>query len=165
MAEPEAPDFELVEGLAGFARRMRELAAGAHNELALLSQDLDRRVYGTDEFVGTLRSFVLQNRFARLRVLVSNPQTAIRNNPRLVEFGRTLSTFVEFRELLPERQQVIFEEYLVADGRKMLVREAPGDLESRYYTTAPHLARLKLKDFDMLWNESVPAQELRSLRL
>jgi len=165
MAEPGTLEFELLEGQVEYARCMRELVSGAHTDLALLSQDLDRRTYGTDEFVATLRGFVLQNRYAKLRVLVRNAQRAVGNNPRLVEFGRTLSSFVEFRELLPERQQVIFEEYLIADGRKMLVREGPNDLESRYYTTAPHLARIKLKEFEILWNESVPAQELRNLRL
>jgi hypothetical protein len=61
------------------------------------------------------------------------------------------------------RQQTVREEYLVADGRLLLYRETPQDLEARYYGQSPHVARMRMRDFDMVWNESPPAQELRKL--
>lgn len=163
-ARPD-PDVELLTGAAEFAARATQMIGGARTEIALLSQELDRRVYGTEDFGETLRRFVLQHNHTRVRVLVNATKTAMANSPRLIELGRALSSFVEFRELLPSRQHSIREEYLVADGRLLLYRETPADLESKYYGTAPHFARLKLKDFDLLWNESTTAQELRKLSL
>lgn len=163
MAESELPDFELLEGSAAFAAKAAEMVAGARMELALLTQELNERVYSTENFVAVVRGFVLQHRHARLRVLVNHTQRAISGGSRIVEFGRKMTSFVEFRELLPERRMAVREEYLIADGRQLLYRETPETLESKYYGALPHHAHLKLKSFDTFWNESLPAQELRSL--
>ena len=154
---------ELVTSVADFAARATQMVSGARNEVALLTQELDRRVYGSGIFTESLRRFVLQHSHTRVRILVNSTQLAMANSPRLVEFGRSLTSFVEFRELLANRQQVIREELLITDGRVMLSRESPGDLEAKFYGASPGLARLRLKDFDTLWDESVPAQELRKL--
>ena len=159
----EEPLPELLTGTADFARYATQMVGLARMEVALLTQDLDRRIYGNAAFTDALRKFVLQHSHTKVRVLVNATQSAIANSPRLVEFGRSLTSFVEFRELLPQRQQVIREEVLITDGRVLLYREAPGDLEAKYYPASPHVARLKLRDFDTLWDESVPAQELRKL--
>ena len=161
----EEPKPDLVIGIADFAARATQMVSGAKMEVALLTQELDRRIYGSGVFTESLRRFVLQHSHTRVRVLVNSTQLAIANSPRLVEFGRSMSSFVEFRELLPQRQQVIREELLITDGRLMLHREEPGDLEAKYYGQSPAEARLKLKAFDLLWDESVPAQELRKLSL
>jgi hypothetical protein len=152
-----------VSGIAAFAARATQMLAGARNEIALLSQELDRRVYGGEAFGEALRRFVLQHERTRVRILLHSAQAAVANSPRLVELGRSLSSYVEFRELLPERRLAVLEEVLIADGRTMLHREAPQDLVARWHGSDPAVVRLKLKDFDTLWNESVPAQELRRL--
>ena len=166
MDEPDihpSAEAELVTGAADFAARATQMVSGARMELALQSQELDRRIYGTEVFGEALRRFVLQHSHTKVRVLVSNTQAAISNSPRLVELGRALTSFVEFREVPQPRQQTTRDEYLVADGRLLLYRETPQDLEARFYAHSPHLARLQLKSFDLLWNESEPAQELRKL--
>jgi hypothetical protein len=156
-------DVEIVSGAADFAARATQMVSGARMEVVLLSQDLNRRIYGTEIFGEALRRFVLQHGHTKVRVLVNHTQAAVSNSPRLVELGRSLSSFVEFREVPPARQQTVRDEYLIADGRIMLYRETPQDLEAKYYVRAPHLARLQLKTFDGLWNDAVPAQELRKL--
>jgi hypothetical protein len=169
MADPEdvhpTAEAELLKGMADFAARATQMVSGARTELAILSQELDRRVYGSEIFGEVLRRFVLQHSHTRVRVLVSNTRAAMGNSARFIEMARALTSFIEFRELMPLRQQTVREEYLVADGRLLLLRETPQDLEARYYGRSPHIARLQLKNFDLLWNESEPAQELRRLRL
>jgi hypothetical protein len=154
---------ELVTGVADFAARATQMVSGAKNEVVLLTQELDRRIYGSGIFTESLRRFVLQHSHTRVRVLVNSTQIAIANSPRLVELGRGLSSYIEFRELLPQRQKVVREELLIADGRVALSRESPQDLEAKFYGASPHVGRLRLKEFDVLWDESVPAQELRKL--
>ncbi|MGH8481999.1 MAG: hypothetical protein ACRES8_06025 [Nevskiaceae bacterium] len=156
---------QLLTSVADFAARATHMVGTARMEVALLSQELDRRVYGGAAFADALRHFVLQHSHTRVRILANATQVAIANSPRLVELGRSLTSFVEFRELQPQRQQVVREEVLITDGRAMLYRETPSDLEAKYYDAAPAVARLKLKEFDLLWDESVPAQELRKLSL
>ena len=162
---PEEPLPEVLTGAAAFAARAVEMIAQARTEVAILSQELDRRVYAGEAFTNAIRRFVLQHERTRVRVLVNATQAAMAASPRFVELGRSLSSFVEFRELRPARQQTVRDEYLIADGRVLLYRETPQDLEARYHGQTPHVAREKLRDFDLLWNESEPAQELRRLGL
>jgi len=156
---------ELLTGIADFAARATQMVSAAKMEVALLTQELDRRIYGSGIFTESLRRFVLQHSHTKVRILVNSTQLAIANSPRLVEMGRSLTSFVEFRELLPQRQQVVREELLITDGRVLLHRESPQDLEAKFYGASPAVARLKLKEFNLLWDESVPAQELRKLSL
>jgi hypothetical protein len=114
-------DGELITGAAAFAMRATQMVSAARMELAVLSQELDRRIYGLEGFGDALRRFVLQH------------------------------------------QRTVRDEYLVADGRVLLYRETPQDLEAKYYDKAPHMGRMQLKHFDLLWNEAQPAQELRKL--
>lgn len=161
----EEAKVEIVTGVADFAARATRMVSAAKMEVALLTQELDRRVYGSGIFTESLRRFVLQHSHTKVRILVNATQMAIANSPRLVEFGRSLTSFVEFRELLPQRRQVIREELLLVDGRAMLSRESPQDLEAKFYGASPAEARLRQKGFDVLWDESEPAQELRKLGL
>lgn len=161
MAE-EAP-VDLITGVANFAARATQMIAAARTDVTLLSLDLDRRIYGGSAFAEALRQFILQHRHTKVRILVNATQLAIANSPRLVELGRGLTSFVEFRELLPPRQPVVREEVLITDSRHMLYRESPQDLQAKYYGAHPLVVREKLKDFQVLWDESVPAQELRRL--
>ena len=161
MEQPATP--ELLTGVADFAARATQMVSTARMEIALLTLDLDRRAYGSAVFAESLRRFVLQHSHTKVRILVNATQTAIANNPRLIEFGRSLTSFVEFRELLPPRQPVVRQELLIADGRTMLFKESSSDLEARYYGAQPLAVKEKLKEFQMLWDESVPAQELRRL--
>lgn len=159
--EQAAP--ELLSGVADFAARAAQMVGAARIEVAILSLELDRRIYGSALFAEALRRFVLQHSHTKVRVLVNATQTAIANSPRFVELGRGLTTFIEFRELLPQRRPVVREEIVLTDGRQLLYRESPMDLEARYYAAHPLAAREKLKEFQVLWDESVPAQELRRL--
>lgn len=155
----------LLEGQALYAQRALEMVSGARQDLSLLTQALEPRTWCTEAFVDAVRSFVLQHERTRFRILVTNARQAISGGSRLVELGRALSSFIEFRELQPERRLGVVEEYLIADGRLLLHRETPSDLQSRFYGSQPRSARLKLREFDLLWNESTTAQELRDLKL
>lgn len=160
----ERPAPELLSGFTAYAERAREMVAGARYEICLLSQVLDRRLYLGSEFAEALEGFVRQHPRTRVRVLLHTPADARANAPRIVEVGRALSSFIEFRELLPDRRPAVLEEYLIADARTLLWREDRRSLESRFDFDPLH-AKLKLKEFDALWNESPPAQELRRLGL
>lgn len=160
----QEPVVALAHGSAGFLARLAEMARDARMQISIMSQTLDRRVYGSEEFLGPLQSFLLQHERARLRVIVRTPSAAMRSGHRLVELGRRLSSRVEFRELLPE-QRLIEREYVVADERSLLVRESPEELDARYYSNSPMLAREQLREFESLWQESQPSAEFRDLRL
>lgn len=159
---PPPMDYSAVVGAAAFAAAAQEVVDAARHDLALMTVDLDRRLFGTDELVQRLRNFILQHRRARFRVLVHEPAAALRNSVRLIEFGRMLSSRVEFRTVPVERRK-LREEYLIADERALLYRSSPDQLEAKHYVDAPMVARSHLRAFEALWHESTVARELSSL--
>lgn len=161
---PKSPPFEVVSGLAAYSQHALQLVANAHMEVALFSYDLDHRIYGSEAFTDNLKKLVLQHRRARLRVIVHTPALAMRKGHRLVELGRILSSRIEFRQLSEERQK-LREEYLLADERALIYKQAYNDLEARYYANDPLFARGQMRMFEALWQESEPAREFTDLKL
>ena len=158
------PGPALVRGMAAFTEHAVLVAKAARMDIVIFSETLDRRIYGDEAFVAAVRSFVLQHRRARLRVLVRHPGTTMRGAHRLVELGRALSSRIEFREPLPERT-LPQDEYLLADEKALLLRTFSDDIDAKYLPHAPLDARQQLRTFNGIWEEAVPAQELRDLRL
>lgn len=161
---PPPMSFTTVSGSEAFAEAALEVVAQARYQLVLLSFDLDRRLFGGETFTEQLRNFILQHRRARLRVLVHDPAAAVRNSIRLVEFGRLLSSRIEFR-VVPEDRRRLREEYLVADERALLYRSGPDQLEAKYYADAPMVARSHLREFEAWWHEATVAREMSTLGL
>ncbi len=163
-SNPGTPTFETVTGIEGFARAALEVVSAARYQLAMMSVDLDRRLFGSEAFVDNLREFVLQHRRARLRVLVHDPAAAVRNSVRLIEFGRLLSSRVEFRAV-PASRHKLREEFLIADETALLHRGSPELVEARHYADAPMVARSQLRGFNTCWEESGVAREMVALGL
>jgi len=161
--DPELP--EILEGRAAFAARAQQLVQAARQELLLRSDALERGLYGSEEFAEAVKGFLLGSERARLCVLVRQPQEAARNAPRLVELGRRLSSRVEFREPTPEQGEIGQAEWLLADRRMLLERQSPEALQSQFWADEPRRGKTRGEDYDQLWNEAQPAQEMRSLGL
>ncbi|MGQ0618492.1 MAG: DUF7931 domain-containing protein [Panacagrimonas sp.] len=161
---PAGMAFTPVSGHGGYADAALAVVASARHQLVLMTVDLDGRLYGSEVFVERLRGFILQYRRARLRVLVQEPAQAVRNCVRLVEFGRLLSSRIEFRQT-PGAKRRLREEILIADERTMLYRGAPEQTEAKHYERAPLVARSHLRAFEALWQEAVAAREFSALGL
>lgn len=161
---PPPMEFAAISGSEAFADSALEVVSAARHQLALMSVDLDRRLFGTDSFTERLRNFILQHRRARLRVLVHDPAAAVRNSIRLVEFGRMLSSRIEFRAM-PDERRKLREEYFIADERALLYRSSPDQLDAKFYADAPMVARSHLRAFEALWHEATVAREMSVLGL
>lgn len=155
---------ELIAGQTQSIAAVADLVAGARRQLAILSYRLEPALYGAAPVVDALRAFVLGHERTRVRILVNQPDLAMRRAHRLVELARRLSSRVEFRELT-EEQRGIVDDCVVVDVDGVWRRERPEQLESRLFRHAPLEARLQLRRFDPLWDESPPARAFTELRL
>jgi hypothetical protein len=158
-----ANQAEAVEGAAAFAAKAVQMTGGAVKDLRLFSEALDGRLWGSSDLADALRAFLLRSDFARLRILVNEAQSAVRNSPRLIELGRRLSSRVELRQPPYERRQNYRGEYLVADRSVLLERREPGALTAKFWVQAPAVIQLQITSFDELWDQSEPPMETRSL--
>lgn len=159
MSEPAT-----VEGLDGYAATALSAVAGARRELLLQSWELDPRCYAGEAFVEAVKGFVLSSEQARLKVLLSRTDLARRGHA-LVALGRRVPSRIEFRELIAERKREHDGELLIADGRALLKRNDPRSLTALWLADAPAECKRAREDFLQLWEESVPAADLRELSL
>jgi hypothetical protein len=157
-------EFAPVAGTEAFAAAALEVVGAARHHLALVSVDLERRLFGSEAFTQRLSNFILQHRRARMRVLVHDGAAAVRNSVRLVEFARLVSSRIEFR-CIPLERRKLREEFLIADERALLYRSSPEQLDAKHYPDAPMVARSHLREFEALWHESTVARELSQLGL
>lgn len=159
----EAPEFTLINGREAFREALLELIGNARMTLNIHSYDLSRDIYATPAVVEAIRSFALQHDRARVNILINQSKRTMAAGHRLVEFGRSLSSRIEFRQI-PEDKRTQVEDCVLGDGRTMLLRQRPDDVEARIYNH-PGTAHLRNQGFEALWPHANPARELQQLRM
>jgi len=153
----------VVSGAQAFTEHAEQLVRTARLRICLFTQTLDARIYGGERLAEAVRAFVLQHERTRVQVLIQQPEVTVRSANHLVELGRRLSSRIQFRQPA-EEQRRIASEYLVGDERQVLYKERADQLEA-VWVDAPLEARLRLRDFDAIWDHAVPARELGEFRL
>ncbi len=161
---PAHGDGEVRVGLQAYADACVTVVGDARMQVAVLSHDLDARVFGSAAFVDAARSFCLAHAHAVLRILVRHPALAMRDANRLVELGRRLPSRIQFRQP-DEQDHAVVEELVIADERSLLCRERHDQMETTLLRHAPLDARLKLKFFNELWERAQPAREFSELKI
>lgn len=141
-----------------------EIAGVARRGLAILTPDLEPGVYDHERFLEITKRLVLAKRFARVRVLISDPQRTIRLGNRLVGLGRRLNTYVEFRNVHEDYREHR-EAFLLADDVALLYRINHTRWEGIADTYEPAVARRYLSLFEEIWAASETSRELRQLRV
>ncbi|MCL4720852.1 MAG: hypothetical protein KJ041_02645 [Gammaproteobacteria bacterium] len=141
-----------------------EVAAVANRGLAILTPDLEPGIYDHDSFLEIVKRLVLAKRFARVRVLVSEPSRTSRSGNRLIWLGRRLDTYIEFRNV-HENYREHREAFLLADDIALLYRVHHTRWEGIADTYEPVVTRRYLTVFEEIWAASETARELRQLRV
>jgi hypothetical protein len=130
-----------------------EVTGLANRTLSILTPDLELGVYDHEDFLDSLKRFVLARGFARVRVLISNPQRAMKTGNPFVEMGQRLNSYIEFRNLkvsLRDRDGA----YCIADEGAIAYRARIDSWEGVTDTNAPAIARKYLSEFEQLWQAS-----------
>jgi hypothetical protein len=141
-----------------------EIASTANRRISVYTPDLESGIYDHDAFLEVAKRLVLSKRYARIRVLISDPARAVRNGNRFVSLGRRLNTYIEFRNVHEDFRQHR-EAFLVSDEHALLYRVDADRWEGIADSYEPAVARRYLGLFDEIWNASVVEQELRELRV
>ena len=130
-----------------------EITRRANRGVAILTPDLEPDIYDHDDFLETLKKFLLQRTFARVRVLISDPRRAFKDGNRFVEMGRRLNSYIEFRNIKPEHGDHA-EAFCIVDETGIVYRARSDTWEGIADTHEPAVARKYLDVFDALWHAS-----------
>ncbi len=141
-----------------------EIAAQAKRWISIYTPDLEPGIYDNDEFLEVAKRLVLAKRYAKIRVLISEPHRTVRIGNRLVSVGRRLNSFIEFRNVHADYREHR-EAFMIADDTALLYRVEGRRWEGIADTYEPAVAKRYLSLFDEIWNASELEQELRELRV
>lgn len=139
------------------------IAATAKRSLAILTPDLEPAIYDHEDFLDIAKRLVLARRYAKIRVLVTDPARAIRNANRFVGVARRLNTCIDLRNAHPDYHNHR-EAFLIADDCALLYRIDSSRWEGIADSHDPAVTRRYLDLFDTIWNLSEPGPEFRELR-
>ena len=142
-----------------------EVAAVAERTLAILTPDLEPGIYDHEKFLEVVKRLVLSKRYARVRVLISDPSRTIRNGNRLVALARRLNTYIEFRNANEDYCEDHPEAFLIADNTSLLFRADARKNEGMVGINEPGIACKHLELFERIWQASEIQRELRELRI
>jgi hypothetical protein len=130
-----------------------DITSRANRGVAILTRDLEPEIYDHDDFLETLKKFLLPRTFARVRVLISDPQRAFKVGNRFVEMGRRLHSYIEFRNIKSENAHA--EAFCIVDETGIVYRARADSWDGVADTYEPAVARKYLDMFDALWNASI----------
>jgi hypothetical protein len=136
----------------------------ANRTLSIYTHDLEPGIYDHDDFLETLKRFILARTFARVRILVTDPTRVITTASRFVTMGRRLNSYIEFRT--PKASKEVHPEaFCIADEQALVYRPHADRWEGMSDTYEPGVARLYLSRFETLWTASEIEPELRRLQI
>jgi hypothetical protein len=141
-----------------------EVASLATRSMVIFTHDLEPDIYDHDDFLETLKRFILARSFARIRVLIVDPSRAMKHGNRFVTIGRRLNSYIEFRNVKEEYRDHP-EAFCIADESALVYRVDANRWEGIADTCEPAVARGYLQTFDEIWNASEVSAELRQMHL
>lgn len=140
------------------------VVASANRSLAILTPDLEPAIYDHDEFLEPLKKFVLARTFARVRVLIVNPNRAMKDGNRFVAMGRRLNSYIAIRHVKPQFRDRS-DAFCIADEHALVYRARADSWEGVSDIRAPVLARRYMEEFEELWLACELEPELRQMML
>lgn len=138
------------------------LLSQAQHSLCIFTPDLERWLYHHSSVQEACTQFLLANPRNRLRILLNDSTSAVKDGHRLLQLSRRLSSNLQIRKLNPAYS---YDEhaYLLADGDGLLMRPKLEQIIGYALYNDPGQVRVLQNKFDQAWDVSVHDLELRSL--
>jgi hypothetical protein len=134
----------------------------AQRSLCIHTPDLERWLYNHSSVQEACTQFLLANPKNRLRILLNDSTSAVKEGHRLLQLSRRLSSGIQIRKLNPSYS---FDEtaYLLADTNGLLLRPKLEQIVGYALYNDPGQVRVLQTKFDQAWDVSVTDLDLRSL--
>ena len=133
-------------------------------DVAILSRQMDGRLYDTAEFMQALSHLASQHPRCRIRVLLKDVEPLVKYGHRIIELSRRLSSSIGIRAIHQDYREYN-EAFMVFDERGTIKRRYADRYEGFANFNDPKQARELLSFFDEVWNISEPDPNLRRLQI
>jgi len=139
-----------------------DVAREAERKVSIFTHDLEPGIYDDPDFLEVIKRLVLSKTYARIRVLIADPNHAVKCGNNFVHLGRRLNTYIEFRHVR-EDLRTHAESFCIADATALVYRLQANRWEGIADTFEPAVSRLYGKMFDEIWLASEVELEFRQL--
>jgi len=141
-----------------------EMIRQARLRVDIASRDLDPAVYDQPELINAFRNMILENRRARIRIIVFDAQALAQRGHQLLKLAGNLSSFIEVRQGSSEHDQYS-EAMLVADECGYIHRLLWNRYEANVNFNGRHQCKTLLNTFENMWDHATPSAYLRRLSI
>lgn len=165
-AVPNAESAEIeFDGLTPCREALLPLLRGARRQLFIHTRAMDPELFSGDAVLGELRRIATAGRGAEIRILVQDPDTALRDGAPLLALAQRLSSAVQVRTPDQDGEQAFAGAYVINDDAGLLFRPIGSRYEGSARQHAPGHHRQLLEQFRHAWDRASPASILRSQSL
>jgi hypothetical protein len=155
----EQNQIRVISSLEEMRAAVDAVAASAQRLMSIYTPDLEPDLYDQNAFLEIVKRFVLARRFAKVRVLLSDPGRLLRDNNRFIAMGRRLTSCIDIRPALAQSKSASKGSaggYLIADDRAIVYRVKMDRWDGVADLNNPPVARQHLDEFDEIWHASAP---------
>jgi predicted GNAT family N-acyltransferase len=153
----ESRDEALAETLA--------LIAAARREVYIYTRDLDPLLFDTDVALEALKRVAIGGRGATIRVLIQDPQQAIRRGHRLVGLAQRLTSVFVLRTPTQAEDLQYPSAFVLNDAHGFYFRTLGTRFDGEVVNHAPGRHAQLLEYFRQVWERSETSEELRQLAI
>jgi hypothetical protein len=154
-AKPE-PSYRRLSGIAEAQEAIDQVIAAAQTTIRVFDVSLSNRGFNSPQRTEALRQFFLAGRAHRLLIALHEPDTLVRDCPRLLQLLRQFSMSIEIHRTL-DQARTAFDPFIIADDHSVWHQhhfEQPRSIVAlhSHVDATPILQR-----FDEIWDKSEPA--------
>ena len=140
------------------------LADQARRSIDIISRLLDPPIFNSTEFIEALKRLVVKGRKPKVRIIVFDPDTIVKNGHRIIDLAGHLSSFIEIRKAAHQHKHYS-ECLLLADDCAFLHRLNWDRFEATANFNDMRQSKYYQKEFDDMWNVAQPDPNLRRMSL
>lgn len=138
-----------------------DIASQAERSITIKTPDLEPGIYDSDEFLEVVKRLVLAKRYARVRVLVTDPARTVRSGNSFVAMGRRLNAYIDFRNLREDYRKDVHSAFIIADDKAILYRVNGRTYDGIMGFGEAAVAKQHLKEFEQPWVDSAFREDIR----
>lgn len=146
------------------ANATHTLISQARRSIDIYTHELDPKIYNQTRCVDAIKSFILNNTSARVRILIRKPNRTIKSGHRLITLARHLSSYIAIR-VIHEDYSGLPDAFLLVDQRGILHLLEGDRYDGLCNFNNPRQAVELSHRFTEVWNHSTEIADFRQIHI
>ena len=139
-----------------------KLLSSAQNDVAIVSRQLDPLIFSNENFIENATEFIRRNKTAKIRILVHDTQSIVKNNHRVLNLSQRVSSKIEIRTICNDYAQ-FNQAFVVVDSMGYILNQKADLYEAEVNFCDPEKSKELMETFKSIWELSQQDSEVRRL--